>query len=276
MTDSLSVNRRWVEAVNQVLIDGLESAPRGSKIKEILGTQMIFDMNKPILTLASRQMNYRFAFGEAWWILSGSNDVDGPRGISQFMKSYSRFSDDGVTMGGAYGPKFVDQLSWVVNQLVNDQDTRQAVINIWREKPGNSKDIPCTLSQQYFIREGMLHVVATMRSNDLIWGTCYDTFTFTMMAKMVQTMLAGRGIDVELGFMILNAGSLHIYEDYWAKAQEMIDAKELHDSNWVRFQRAKSTPGFEVAYDALDKKFNNRQEMLDWLYESAEWFRKTN
>ena len=56
------------------------------------------------------------------------------------------------------------------------------IINIWRENPRSSKDIPCTLSLQFFLREASdqlwLHTIATMRSNDAWLGVPYDTFNF--------------------------------------------------------------------------------------------------
>lgn len=266
MTPHKYINDVWSQQVLNVMHNGSDAAPRGMPIREILGNQMKIWMKDPIVTLESRKMNFRFAFGEAWWILSGSNEVEGPRGITQFMKRYVDYSDDGVTMNGAYGPKFVEQLSWVVAQLEKDRDTRQAIVNFWRDRPGPSKDIPCTLTQQYFIRDGKLHVVATMRSNDLMWGTCYDTFTFTMMAVMVQTLLRQRGIYVDLGNMTLNAGSAHIYEPQYENAINQALGSPKKDPRWERFL-------IEQDVYIMDRTHHSRQDMLDWLYESAEWFR---
>lgn len=211
------INFEWQNKIDEILDIGDVCAPRGMKIKEILGAQIIYPMHSPIVTIAARKLNRKFALGEAWWICSGSNRV---ADITRFMKKYAEYSDDGVFLRGAYGPKFVEQLPWVVQTLAADKDTRQAVINIWRERPGPSKDIPCTLSQQYFIRDNTLHVVATMRSNDLIWGFGYDSFTFTCMAKCVQLMLKETYPKLKLGNVHFNAGSMHIYEPFWDKAEE--------------------------------------------------------
>lgn len=231
-------NQAWVNTLEDILELGDECAPRGMRIRECLGYQMRINMNDPLITVTKRKMNYRFAFGEAWWILSGSNRVDD---ITQFMKSYANYSDDGVTLSGAYGPRFADQVTWVADQIKADLDTRQAVINIWRDRPGPSKDVACTLSQQYLVRNGKLNAVATMRSNDLFWGTCYDIFTFSMMAKMVQTHLRLRGVEVALGELILNQGSAHIYERHWEQARDIISdpgpiEEDPVDIDWIENQ----------------------------------------
>lgn len=187
------------------------ASPRGLKInEELAGT---YQVRMPaFLDLVDRKVNVGFMFAEAAWILSGSNRVSE---ITPFMKAYGKFSDDGVFMNGGYGPKVVDQLGWAANQLVLDPATRQAYINIWREKPGVSKDIPCTTGMQFLIRHGMLHMVVTMRSNDIIKGFTYDVFTFSMIATALSILLEQRGLLVSPGTLTVTAGSLHLYHsDY--------------------------------------------------------------
>ena len=117
--------------------------PRGLKITEKLNNSWIIDMDDPIITLPERKLSYSFMFGEAAWMLEGRNDVES---VSKYVDGVKRFSDDGVTFFGAYGPKIVTQTSYVVDTLIKDNDSRQGVLNIWRENPRSSKDIPCTLS----------------------------------------------------------------------------------------------------------------------------------
>ena len=144
------------------------------------------------------------------------------------MKGYANFSDDGIFMRGAYGPKVIDQLGYVVDSIEKDNDTRQAVLNIWRERPGQSKDIPCTLNMQFLLREGKLHAVVNMRSNDVILGVTYDMFTFSMVAYSVVLLLRARGIDVDPGSLLVNAGSLHLYEKHYESAKRWVETNTSH------------------------------------------------
>lgn len=202
----------WKVGINDVMRLGNEYAPRGQKVKELLSYSYALPMAHSVITVASRKMNYKFMFAEAAWIVSGSNWLDG---LTDYLPRYADFSDDQVFLHGAYGPKVAEQYTYVVNTLVNDKDSRQAVMNIWRERPGTSKDIPCTLSLQFFIRNQMLDCVATMRSQDAIWGMCYDVFTFSMVANMIRLLLLKRGVSVALGTLHLTAGSFHIYERHY-------------------------------------------------------------
>jgi thymidylate synthase len=197
-------------------------SPRGMEVKEKLGESYEVPMIS-FLNLAEREINLGFMFKEAQWIISGSNQLSE---LTPYMKSYKNYSDDGTFLRGAYGPKVVDQIGWIAETLENDTNSRQAVLNIWRERPGPSKDIPCTTQMQFFIRDNKLHSITSMRSQDIVLGFTYDVFTFSMVAKAVQCLLADRGIETELGNLQVNVGSLHIYERHYDAADKWMDAED--------------------------------------------------
>lgn len=221
------VNYRWLALIQEVLSVGTESKPRGMLTKEIIAGRYKVPM-PAFLDLKSRDVHSPFMFGEAAWIISGSNRLSD---ITPYMKSYKRFSDDDKFLRGAYGPKVVDQLPYVVQTLLEDKDSRQAVMTIWRERPGKSKDIPCTVAMQFLIRDNTLHMVTTMRSNDAVLGFTYDVFTFSMVANAVRLLLKEKGFDLILGDLIVQAGSLHIYEDYFDKCSDWIQGSDERDTN---------------------------------------------
>lgn len=230
--NGLTTNTFWRKKVAQCLHDyNVTSKPRGMEVQEVINGHYAVPM-PAFLDLKARNINLPFMFAEAAWIISGSNRLTD---ITPYMKMYANFSDDGKFLRGAYGPKVVDQLPYVVDSLVNDNDSRQAVMTMWRERPGQSKDIPCTVSAQFLIRNDVLHAIFTMRSNDIILGFTYDVFTFSMIANAVRLLLKERGIDVVLGDLHVNAGSLHIYERHYDEAIEWINAEErdLSINKWV-------------------------------------------
>ena len=212
-------NLAWIKLLATLIREGQECAPRGKKIKEVLGYQSTVDMSRCIVAVPERQLGYKFMAAEAAWILSGDDRV---ATISPFARHISSFSDNGNTYFGAYGPKVLDQLPYVISALVNDLDTRQAVINIWRENPGPSKDIPCTLSAQFLIRGDKLHCIDTMRSSDAWLGWPYDVFNFSMLSYEICRRLKDQGVYVTPGTLYLTAGSQHLYEPQWKEARAII------------------------------------------------------
>jgi thymidylate synthase len=129
-----------------------------------------------------RKLSYQFMAAEAFWILSGDDTV---AGIAPWNQAISKFSDNGVEFFGAYGPKIAGQLDYVVNTLVNDPDSRQAGLTIWRENPPQTRDVPCTIAVFFSIRGGKLHASVFMRSSDAWLGLPYDVFNFSMLSHLV-------------------------------------------------------------------------------------------
>jgi len=233
--------------------------PRGLKITEKLNNSWIIDMDDPIITLPERKLSYSFMFGEAAWMLEGKNDVES---VSKYVDGVKRFSDDGVTFFGAYGPKIITQTSYVVDTLIKDNDSRQGVLNIWRENPRSSKDIPCTLSLQFFLREASdnlwLHTIATMRSNDAWLGTPYDTFNFSAISFYIACCLNFRGLKCKLGSLNIQAGSRHIYENDFKKLDTIFNSN-YHDESELSFNSL-----IEKYKDSPKKFISNLREAADY------------
>lgn len=222
-----TANQEWVHLLRNVYTQGEEIKPRGKPCKEVRGFQTTIDMRFPVVSIAERKMGYKFMTAEAAWILSGDNRLDNIKKYSPFIWE---FSDDGHFYNGAYGPMIVDQLTYVVDMLEQDPDTRQAILTIWRPNPRPSRDIPCTVSLQWFIRDGKLHCHDTMRSSDCWLGWVYDVFNMSMLSGMILLLLRDRAKrrhdmvfeQLELGDLVLTAGSAHIYEKNYEEVESIL------------------------------------------------------
>ena len=246
-------NLEWQKKLEEILFDShYQSSPRGLKVKEIInGT---YKVKMPAcISLVDRKVNKAFMFAEAYWILSGSNRLED---VAKFMSGYRNFSDDQVFLRGAYGPKVVDQLPYIVDTLINDNDSRQAVLTIWRERPGQSRDIPCTVAMQFLIRDGKLNSVTTMRSNDIILGFTYDVFTFSMVATAIQLLLRERGLEVTLGDLFVNAGSLHMYEQHQEDTSKWLNSTKIDEDMILAVEELKEAPTYLELLKALEIKAN--------------------
>lgn len=215
-----SGNEAWLDSIKEVMTTGLISKPRGLETKEILNQVMFFDMRRPICHHSDRKLSYQFMAAEAYWITSGSPLVED---IAPYNKHISQFSDDGYIFNGAYGPAFLSQVNFVVNTLVKDPNSRQAVLTIWHPNPVDTKDHKCTVALVFNIRAGVIHTTVLMRSNDLILGRPYDMFNFTIMTLRVLTQINHlTGHNYDLGTMSFHAVSAHIYEDKYEMSRNLI------------------------------------------------------
>ena len=208
------IDRIWSEHLDNILTNGIELSPRGLPTKTLFNARLEFDPKRSVILNQSRDLNYRFMMAEAVWILDGDNTV---AGIAPWNPNIAKFSDDGVSFFGAYGPKVVSQLDYVVEALQKDSYTRQAVMTIWREDPPITKDYPCTISLIFYRRMDELDCTVTMRSSDAWLGVPYDIFNFSMILASV----AARA-EMDMGQIVLNMVNAHLYEPSWDKAYDAV------------------------------------------------------
>ena len=153
-----------------------------------------------------------------------------PELIRQKCESLYRFTDRGIFDGG-YGIRAFGQLGRVADLLAADPDSRQAVATI---HDGNvdllrvTKDVPCTLSLQFMVRNEKLCLRVTMRSNDVWLGLPYDIVQFTLLQHAMATAL-GR----EVGWYHHAVGSLHMYERDRLKVEMALTDISLDDNSVI-------------------------------------------
>lgn len=238
-------SRTWLEAVNDILTNGDPVAPRGKMTREIPQRTIVVNMRKPVLRVPDRSLSYRFMAAEAFWILSGDDRVET---IAPYNSRIAEFSDDGERFFGAYGPKILAQLPYIIEKLLADKDSRQAGLTIWRECPPQTKDVPCTVAIFFNIRGGKLNAHVFMRSSDVWLGVPYDVFNFSMLAHLVCGLLnehvepvpvvENHQLTVEHnvpkrypyispGTLFLTAASSHLYETNWDDAKLCLAAEPL-------------------------------------------------
>lgn len=217
----------WFNYLKDMASSGMNQYSRdGAVVGEVINAvTVIKDPTRNIVLSPDRMMPTRYAVGELLWYLSGSNDL---KDISKYSKVWERMSDDGETLNSAYGYRIFtkygfNQLEYVEEALRRDAFSRQAVIHIkdaidYREHP--TKDVPCTLTLQFLVRNGKLNLTVHMRSNDLWTGFPYDVFSFTAF----QIILAFR-LGLDIGTYTHTAGSLHLYERNYIEWKKREDSK---------------------------------------------------
>lgn len=215
---------KWFKLLMEQAESGYHASSRdGDVVGELLNAVVeITDPTRNIVSNKIRKMPMRYAVGELLWYLSGSNKV---KDIAQYSKVWENLSDNGITVNSAYGYRIkyafgFDQLEQVKKMLHDNPNSRQAVIHIkdpvdYSQHP--TKDVPCTVCLQFFIRDEKLYMTTYMRSNDIWMGFPYDVFSFCAMQVLMAMELG-----VEVGTYTHHAASLHLYQrDYKTACRNM-------------------------------------------------------
>lgn len=203
-----------------VLEQGAPTAPRSGAARELWGAALELDDPRARVSRSASRGKIFGALGELCWYLSGTGDAEF---IRHYLPDYPNSEADGQVFG-AYGPRLRgpggrDQIAYVVSLLAQRPDSRRAVVQVYGADDGPYCDAnpplqpPCTCTMQFLVRDGALHVVTYMRSNDLWLGLPHDVFAFTMLQELVA-----RSLGCALGSYVHVVGSLHLYEKDVAKA----------------------------------------------------------
>ena len=182
-----------------------------------------------ILLRRDGESNPFFNLYEAIWMIAGRNDVES---VNHFVRRFEDFSDDGITLNGAYGHRWrthfgFDQIEYIINKLKTDKiNDRRLVLSIWDGQDDlrfKTKDRPCNLQVLFKIVDkstnGTLNMTVMNRSNDLVWGllgaNAYN------MAFLHSYISARTGLDQGVYTQISN--NLHAYDfnfnyDEWKRS----------------------------------------------------------
>jgi thymidylate synthase len=159
--------------------------------------------------------------GELCWYLSKKRDLSF---IEYYIGRYAEFAEGEIVHGG-YGPRLFDcrghdQVQNVISLLRSKPASRQAVIQIFEAEDiaQQHKDIPCTCTLQYLIRNEALFAITYMRSNDAYMGLPHDVFCFTFLQELIASEL-----KIDLGTYKHMVGSLHLYEENADSARKFLD-----------------------------------------------------
>lgn len=225
------------QVLSHLLTKGHSISPRKGSALEHVGAAI--EIRNP-LARASRSLGRSrilSALGEFLWYLSGT-DESGM--ISYYIPEYRTFEVDN-RLEGAYGPRLFGsqgQLEQVIQTLHDRPDSRQAIAQIFRfEDLKNQKDVPCTVSLQFFSRSSALHLVVNMRSNDAYIGLPHDVFAFTMIQEIVA-----RRLGLQLGTYFHFVGSLHLYDAQRDRAEAFLA------EGWQSPQQMPEMPEVEIAH----------------------------
>ena len=225
----------------------------GAACFEISGSELCLPF------LKNRNINPFFALTEFAWMIRGLNTV---KPLKYFISHYDDFSDDKVTLNGAYGYRLcrafgINQIEAAIEMLKNSKNTRRVVLNMWSVTDLNkdSNDIPCNTSIYLKIHNGCLDITVLNRSNDLYLGVPYDAFLFYCLQKYICIE-----IGCKMGMHRHYTDSLHLYKNDFFAVDRILESNDV-----VAFDKLINLlPKFNINKFISDKKTHLAITELDF------------
>jgi thymidylate synthase len=206
--------KAFVAELAEIRSTGKLVTVRGQATHELLARTVTLERPaERFITVPGRRNDVFSAIAETMWVLDGRDDI---AFLSRYLGRAPRFSDDHLTWRGGYGPRLrnwggIDQIDEIRKLLSADPDSRRAVAVLF--DPARdfmaTLDAPCNNWLHFIIRDGLLHMNVTVRSNDILWGfSGINTFEWSVLHEMMAFWL-GASIGRESFFI----SSLHLYDE---------------------------------------------------------------
>lgn len=220
--------------LREVLFNGNHVAPRGKPTLELEDVVFTLEPSSDDAFVHGRT-SLRYLLAEMAWYASRDRSV---AWIKTHASLWGYVSNPDGTANSNYGEKLWDEPGpvptrhiqpsewvWARDSLLRDPLTRQAVMVIHRPEHHwhANKDVPCTLTLSFTVRDGMLKMRAHMRSSDAWYGLPYDVPFFRWAQRRMASQLNQEGLDVRVGQLRVMLDSLHVYAEKESLARAYLD-----------------------------------------------------
>lgn len=223
--------------IDLLLVSGMKNSSRNGDVYALPSPCVITYMEPRQRVLGSwlRDANPFFHLMEALWMLAGRNDL---AFLKEFNSGFGAYSDDGITLHGAYGYRWrrhfeLDQIQAIVEELRARPESRRAVLQMWdpyddlHAIAANGRDVPCNVTAFFDLRGGVLNMTVCNRSNDAIWGAFgANAVHFSYLQEYVAALLG-----VEMGVYHQITNNLHVYTDKFSAERLEQIARDAEQSD---------------------------------------------
>lgn len=212
------IDVKYRELANRILSDGCEYEGRHGPMIGLVGASLSIDIGDDFPVIASKNVNWRAAFYETCWFLSGDRSLCELNEYTSIWKPWSKLKY--VAYGEqwrswfvshpVYAWESVDQLRNAIDVLKKDPGSRRALVSAWNAEVTGDADLPpCHFAHQYLIRDGRLHLIVYQRSWDVAVGCPFNLCNYGLIGHLVANELR-----IPLGTLTFHVGDAHIYKSH--------------------------------------------------------------
>ncbi len=263
---------RFLSVYRDLRDNGSLVSPRDQKVLEIQDYIFTMGPRDRFTSYSARHFNLDYAKFEMAWYLTGDKWDDKIIKSATMWSEIRQFDGSWLSNYGQYWFNAGSQngFDWVITQLFNDKDTRQAVIPMLSRDHlyiGN-KDVVCTQCISFRIRDNKLYMSVNMRSQDAIWGMTNDIFCFSVLHEMIYVSLRdGKYNDLIMGPYTHKVDSFHVYEKHFTMLDEILyQGQDGHYDVYCPEIRGNREAANLINYRQED---NNIEHLFtEWLYDN--------
>ncbi len=232
--------RAYLDLLRHVLEQGVNRDDRtGTGTRSVFGYQMRIDLGDGFPLLTTKKVHLKSIIHELLWFVRGQTHVSHLQesGVSIWdewatAEQTARFGRSEGDLGPVYGHQWrnfgatsredgsyrhdgFDQLSYVLETIRENPDSRRLLISGWN--PSEAEQValpPCHTLFQFYVQSGKLSCQLYQRSADVFLGVPFNIASYALL-----TMMVAHVSDLEPGEFIHTFGDVHLYNNHVEQAQ---------------------------------------------------------
>ena len=216
--------RQYLDLLNRILDEGVEKGDRtGTGTTSVFGHQLRFDLARGFPLLTTKKLHLRSIIHELLWFLKGDTNT-------AYLKEngvgiWDEWADEDGNLGPVYGHQWrswgapgggtIDQVSQVVEQILENPDSRRLIVSAWNVGELESMALPpCHLLYQFYVADGRLSCQLYQRSADVFLGVPFNIASYALLLLMVAQVSG-----LEPGDFVHTFGDVHLYSNHIEQAR---------------------------------------------------------
>jgi len=219
--------RLYLDLLEKLLDEGVTKDDRtGTGTRSLFGHQMRFDLSQGFPLLTTKKLHTRSIFHELLWFLRGDTNV---RYLHEHGVSiWDEWADEDGELGPVYGRQWRswpapdgrthDQISWVVDEIRRNPDSRRLVVSAWNVADLERMTLPpCHALFQFYVALGRLSCQLYQRSADVFLGVPFNIASYALLTQLVAQVTG-----YEPGDFVHTFGDVHLYSNHVEQARLQI------------------------------------------------------
>lgn len=211
--------RNYLDLLQDVMDNGVQRGDRtGTGTRSVFGRQLRWDLSQGLPLVTTKRLHLKSIIHELLWFIKGETNVKYLQ--ENGVRIWNEWADENGELGPVYGSQWrawegpngrkVDQLAQLIEGIKNNPTSRRHMISAWNVALIDEMKLPpCHFVFQFFVAEGKLSCMFTMRSNDIFLGLPFNIAQYALLTYMIAQQC-----DLEPGELIYSGGDVHIYNNH--------------------------------------------------------------
>jgi len=225
--DNNNEENNYLELLKDTLNNGDYHNTRNGMTYSVFAKMIKFNISNFFPLITTKKTFFKGIVEELLWFLRGSTNskelekkgVNIWKGNStrEYLDSVGLFDYEEGYLGPIYGYQWrnyngnnFDQIKYVLQELLKDNNSRRAIINAWNPIQLNKQALPpCHLIYNFYKDKNGLSCMMFMRSSDLFLG-----LPFNIASTALLTIIIAKLLYLKPYMISLSLTDCHIYEEF--------------------------------------------------------------